>query len=347
MRATRRVSTDRPFDRRGACRRTGWTIFAADRPARRNPAAGFTLIEVIGAFFMMVIILVFVGGIFVENGRQRSAASELMRERLSATAGLEMISSDLESAIHLMPAEGATAETHPWRFLAERRSELGSTAVRFVTQNASQSNRAEHASSWIEVAYFLEEDDSGESVLWRWSSARPPDEQPRGFPDAEEPGSARIAIGVSEFGIRFRDIEGNWLDDWDSSYQPPEQALPEAAEISLGLLRDARVGETLGADADRIPGLLHTRRVAMVMRPIDVDALIELASGPGGDLDCFTVADCLAQGDSEWFQNEIAGDCGGDDDLCSMLENTEEHCWSEVELSYPGIASSAPAVCAS
>lgn len=319
----------------------------AERCARHSSRDGFTLIEVIGAFFMMVVILVFVGGIFVENGRQRSAASELMRERLSATAGLELIASDLESAIHLMPAEGATIENHPWRFLAEGGGELGSSALRFVTQNASQSNRAEHASSWIEVAYFLEEDDTGEPVLWRWSAARPPAELPRGFPDSAMPGAARIAIGVSEFGVRFRDIEGNWLDEWDSSYQPPDQALPEAAEVSLGLFRDARVGEAVDPEEARIPGLLHQRRVAMVMRPIDVDALIALANGGEGGPDCFTIGDCLAQGDSQWFQNELAADCGGDDELCVMLENTDDHCWSEIELSYPEIASAAPAVCAS
>jgi len=43
--------------------------------------AGFTLIEVVGAFFMMVVILVFITGIFFENGRQREAATDLMRER--------------------------------------------------------------------------------------------------------------------------------------------------------------------------------------------------------------------------------------------------------------------------
>jgi type II secretory pathway component PulJ len=309
-------------------------------------AAGFTLIEVVGAFFMMVVILVFITGIFVENGRQRNAATELMRERLSATATLELIASDLEGAVFLSPGEDEDPGDHPWRILAEGGGELGAVAFRFVTQNTPQSNYAENASNWVEVAYFLEESPDGDPVLWRWRSPRPPSESPNGFPDSSDEGSMRIAVGVSDFGVRFLDFEGNWVDDWDSGYQPPQHALPEAAEISITLYRAARRGEALEGDS-QMPGLLQVRRVAIVMQPIDLSALLDLEEDEGADLDCFTITQCLDQGDVVWFATELNGGCGGDDELCEMLEDPGDHCWSEIETAFPDVAARAPDGCAS
>jgi len=306
---------------------------------------GFTLIEVVGAFFMMVVILVFITGIFIENGRQRSAATELMRERLSATGTLDLIASDLEGAVFVAQGEDGDRESHPWRVLAEGVGELGAVALRFVTQNAPRSNTAEHASNWVEVAYFLEEDEAGELVLWRWRSARPPSEAANGFPNSGDPGSMRIAVGVSEFGVRFLDADGNWVDEWDSIYLPPDQALPDAAEISLALFRKARRGESQDGEI-RVPGLIHVRRVSLVMRPIDVAALIELESNDGDEgPNCFTISQCLDEGGDEWYTAELEDDCGGDDELCSLLENPDSACWSEVQSGYPQVAAQAPESC--
>lgn len=306
---------------------------------------GFTLIEVIGAFFMMVVILVFITGIFIENGRQRSAATELMRERLSATGTLELLANDLEAAVFVARAEGQDPEDHPWQFLADGGGEFGATALRFVTQNGPHNNTAQHASNWVEVSYFLEADAEGKQVLWRWRSARPPDERPDGFPNSSDDGSMRIAIGVSEFGVRLLDSEGNWVEDWDSTYQPPNQALPEAAEISLSIFRKARRAESLDGTTE-IPGLLQIRRVAMVMRPIDVAALTGFEQ-PDGDDDpgCYTIDECLDEGNVDWYISLLDDDCGGDDDLCDLLDNPSVRCWSELETGFPQIASRAPQEC--
>lgn len=310
---------------------------------------GFTLIEVMGAFFMMVVILVFVTGIFIENGRQRSAATELMRERLSVVATLDLLASDLEGAVFVTRGQDDSGgrEGHPWRFLASSGAELGADSLRFVSQNAPRTNVAEHASNWVEVAYFLEEDASEGLVLWRWRSPRPPSQPWDGFPDSNDAGSMRLAVGVSEFGIRFLDSEGSWVDEWDSSYRPPEQALPEAAEISLSLFRKARQGEALDEDSIDVPGPIHVRRVSMVMRPINVAALIALEKPGGGELDCFTISDCLAEGSDEWWTTELDDGCGGDDALCSLLENPEAACWNKIEITYPEVAAQAPESCGS
>lgn len=310
----------------------------------RQRRSGFTLIEVVGAFFMMVVILVFITGIFFENGRQREAATELMRERLSAMGTLDLLARDLEGAVFLVRGQDADPESHAWRVIAEGGGEYGASAIRFVTQNAPQSNSAEHASNWVEVAYFLEENEDGEKVLWRWRSARPPSEPALRFPDSSDPGSVRIAVGVSEFGVRLLDFEGNWVEEWDSAYQPASQALPEAAEISIAVFRKARRAEALEGESE-ISGPVHVRRVSMVMRPIDVAALVRLEQGAdGAEPDCFTIDHCLAEGDSDWFEDEL-DDCRGE--LCDLLENANASCWSEIEISYPEVAARAPASCAS
>jgi len=309
--------------------------------------AGYTLIEILAAFFLMTVLLTLVMGIFGENGRQREAAIELMRERLSSTGALEQLASDLEGAVFVSRAPDVDPEDHPWRFMAVDPGEYGSTALRFVTQNVARDRLAEHASGWAEVAYFLEQDAEGEWVLWRWRSARPPSEVTRGFPDSRSPGAMRLALGVADFGVRWLGPEGEWLDEWESTFQPPAQALPEAAEISLVLLRRAREGESEDG-ALEIPGTLQTKRIAIPMRPLDVAALVEL--GQDGDVeqaDCYTLAACLDEGDSTWYSDLVAADCDGDDELCSLLANPGSVCWSEIESARPEIAALAPAACGS
>ncbi|HKK51581.1 MAG TPA: type II secretion system protein GspJ [Myxococcota bacterium] len=310
--------------------------------------AGYTLVEILAAFFLMTVLLALVMGIFVENGRQREAAIELMRERLSATGALQQIASDLESALFVARASEVDPRDHPWQFLALDSSDQGATRLRFVTQNAPRSSLAEHASTWVEVAYFLEEDRDGDLVLWRWRSSRPPSEAGRRLPDADAPGSARLAVGVSEFGVRWLDGQDEWVDEWDSAFQPPEQALPRAAEISIRLQRRAREGETDDGSIV-VPGLLQTRRVALPMRPLDVASLVELGQEGGleEEEDCYTISSCLDDGDPSWYQTLLDADCGGDEELCDVLSSPSSVCWSEIETAWPEIASRAPEVCGS
>jgi hypothetical protein len=313
----------------------------------RGPSAGYTLIEIIGAFLVMTVILTLVTGIFVENGRQRDAAIEMMRERLAAVGALDQIAQDLEGALFVTASAEVAGEAQPWRFSADAVGERGATFLRFVTQNALRSSLAEHASGWSEVVYFLEEQSEDRWVLWRWRSPRPPSDPGRDLPDADDPGSMRIAEDVADFGVRFLDDEGGWLDEWESSFQPPQQALPQAAEISLVLWRRARPGETEDG-SEQVPGWLHTRRVTIPTRPIDVAELIARGS-PEEDEDdeCFTIADCLDEGDDAWYAALLESNCDEDDELCDLLANPGSVCWSEIESGWPEVAGAAPEACGS
>ena len=93
-------------------------------PLRRR--RGFTLIEVVGAFFLTIVILVFVTGLFVENGRQREAATALLGEGLSAVSALDLIGADFAGAIFLKRGEEDDPEGHPWRVQGASPGDLGS-----------------------------------------------------------------------------------------------------------------------------------------------------------------------------------------------------------------------------
>jgi len=312
---------------------------------------GFTLVEVIGAFFMMAVILSFVTGIFIENGRQRSAATELMRIHTTSSATLELIAQDLEGALFLARPGNRAARTYAWQFLAERAGPLGSTYVRFPTQNVARGNLAEHASTWVEVAYFLTEeesddDDSGDRfTLWRWRSTRPPSDSDRRDPDFDDYRSARVVEGVADFGILFVDADGEIVDEWDSSYRPSDSPIPVAAEISLSLYRDVRQGEAEG-DELQIPARPLVRHVSIPMtRPIDIDALIELAHSDGTEPSCTTVDDCLALGNDDWFIDQLDSGCDGDDELCAALEASGTSCWNDIVRDWPSLEDLAEPAC--
>ncbi|MBJ20789.1 MAG: hypothetical protein GY910_03010 [bacterium] len=312
---------------------------------------GFTLVEVIGAFFMMAVILTFVTGIFIENGRQRNAASELMRVHTTSAAALDLIAQDLEGTIFLARPETRAPRDHPWIFLAEESGALGSTYLRFPTQNVTRANLGEHASTWVEVVYFLtteepEEESSGERfTLWRWRSIRPPSNSDRRDPDMDDRRSARVVEGIADFGVAFVDVAGERVEEWDSSYNASDAPIPVAAEISLSLYRDAREGEAED-DELQIPAAAQVRHVSLPMhQPIDLDALIASAQPEMEEETCSTVDDCLALGDDEWFFEQLDGDCDGDDELCAALEASGTTCWAEIADDWPSVASEATAAC--
>lgn len=313
--------------------------------------AAFTLIEVIGAFFMMAVILAFVTGIFIENGRQRNAATELMRVHTTSAATLDLIAQDLEGSLFLSRPENRAPRDHPWRFLAERIGPLGSTFLRFPTQNVSRDNLGEHASTWVEVVYFLAEEEADDEysgdrfTLWRWRSTRPPSDSADRNPDVDDFRSARVVEGVADFGVVFIDAEGENVEEWDSTFSASDTPIPIAAEISLSLYRNARAGEAEG-DEVQIPGAPQVRHVSIPMsRPIDVDALIELAQSDASEAICSTVDDCLALGDDAWFIQQLDSGCGDDDELCSSLQASGTTCWSDIVRDWPSVAALAVPAC--
>lgn len=319
---------------------------------RATASGGFTLIEVAGAFFMTVLVLFLVFGIFSENGRQRGHASELLRVETTASGALDLIARDLEAAVFLARPGDVDPRDHPWIFLAEDAGDLGATRIRFQTQNVSRDRSGLHSAGWADVAYFLTEEEDEDEVgfaagqrytLWRWRASRLSSESSRRWPDVDTAGAARVAEGLANFGIRLFDEAGGNLDEWDSTFGTGETPLPVAAEIQLTLYENARPGET-DPGVFEVPGRVHTRSVAIPMhRALDIAALVSsAANAPGAS--CETVADC-ADIDDEWFVDLVNGDCDGDTELCDLLNAASESCWSDAVSGWPFLADEAPEQC--
>jgi type II secretory pathway component PulJ len=305
---------------------------------------GFTLIEVVGAFFIMIVILIFVTGIFVENGRQRSVATELMRVHTASAATLDLIAQDLEGAVFVAPIESAPQSDHPWVFLADRAGPSGATYLRFPTQNIPPERLGEHSASWVEVIYFLTEDEPERFTLWRWRSTRPPSNSTQASPDTDDPGSARVIEGVADFGVIFVGANGGNADDWDSAVAPREQPIPIGAEIRLSLFREAREGE---GNALEIPSSTKVRHVSLPMhRPIDVERLALLAQEGEEEPGCATIDRCRELGgNDDWFF-DARDDCDGEDsDLCDALNTPGTTCWDDLVQISTSLANRAPEQC--
>ena len=315
---------------------------------------GFTLIEVIGAFFLTIVLMFFVFGTFTENGRQRAAATEMMRVESTSGAALAQVARDLEAALYVARPENRDARDHAWLFVAENSGELGARLLRFQTQNVPRGNLGEHASTWVDVAYFLTEEEydpdtvgfgSGPSyTLWRWRSVRPPTDATRRIPDENDPRSARVAEGLADFGVTFLDANGSAVDEWDSTVGTGETPLPTAAEIRVSLFEEPRGTEAAADDALLVPGRPRMRAVALAMnQPIDVAALVAMSQSEE-DLDCSTISDC-ADIDDEWFVDLVESDCDGDTELCDLMNASTTTCWSEIVNGWGSVAAAAPAEC--
>ena len=316
--------------------------------------SGFTLIEVMGAFFVTIIVMLLVIGTFSESNRQQDAAMEMMRVETTASAALDLLAQDLEGALYLARPESRDARDHPWLFVAEDGGELGARTLRFQTQNVARGNLGEHASTWVDVAYFLTEEEedpdaldvpSGPSfTLWRWRSLRPPTDAARRRPGADDERAARVVEGLADFGAVFTDADGNALEDWDSTLGTGEAPLPVAAELRLSLYEAARHESNDGSDANLFPGRVRSRAVALPMnRPIDIAALIATAAEDDANT-CATIADC-ADIDDAWFAELVDNECDGDEELCGLLNTSTTTCWNEIVEGWASIAASAPAEC--
>lgn len=317
-------------------------------------AAGFTLIEVMGAFLITTVVMLFVIGTFRESGRQQDAAMEKMRVETNAAAALDVLAQDLEGALYLARPGNRDARDHPWLFLAEDSGELGARTLRFQTQNVSRGNLSEHASTWVDVVYFLTEEEpdrdavdvpSGPSyTLWRWRSLRPPTDAARRLPDRDDARSARVAEGVADFGASFTDLDGNTLEDWDSTVGTGEAPLPVAAELRLALYERARHRADDGSDANLFPSRVRARAVALPMnRPVDIAALVASA-GDGAADSCQTISDC-ADVDDQWFVDLVDSGCDGDEALCDLMNASTTTCWREIQQGWASVAATAPAEC--
>lgn len=244
------------------------------RPSERARRArrGFTLIEMLAVMVVTSIVLVFVVDFYIQISRTSTDAVASTRDLRRATAILDRVARDLESAVLVVKPDEADPLTHPWLFLAEgTRGEAGAERVKFISRGRISRSTAVHDSDLEQVAYFLAEAEDGSTDLVRWTTPRLGESQDKAFPNRDDDGALVLAHDVAAFGVRLMDDAGAWVEDWDSSTLVRSSQLPLAAEINVAVYPEAELEEELEA----LEPELFARRVELPVRPIDLQELLD------------------------------------------------------------------------
>ena len=193
-----------------------------------HPQRGFTLIEVIGAFFMMAVILSFVTGIFIENGRQRSAAVELCGSHdLGGGARPHRAGSRRERSISPvpMPDPRAIIPGDSWRIATVRRAPL-SCVSRPRMSHAATSGSTPRPGSISRISSPRTKRTKTATQKDRATRSgggdrrgRPAKPRHRGIPIAEDPAFRTSRRGPRRIRRAASSIpKARVVDDWDSAF---------------------------------------------------------------------------------------------------------------------------------
>lgn len=251
------------------------------------PRSGFTLIEVLGAILLTSVVLTVAVGFFINLSDSSTRAVESMRDKLRATTVLERIARDLSGATLLARAQDTDPLAHPWYFTASSQHAFaGSDTLRFISRSQRPKVSAYHASDLAQIAYFTAPAEDGTYTLYRWSAPSLPLSYDPVPPGPDDPRSFVLAEGLSNFIVRFRNGEGEWLDEWDSTQLVDSGALPIAVEVSVSIAPENADDELF--DPETEPHF-YARQVVLHQRPLDLAKMIEetvqagLAAGAAGD----------------------------------------------------------------
>jgi hypothetical protein len=204
-----------------------------------------------------------------------------------ATAIVDRVARDLESAILVQKPPEMDPLEHPWLFYGEARiSETGADHLKFVTRSHEPRGSAVHESDLAMVAYAVRQGDAGDLELMRWSMPRLSAGLDRSLPREEADGAVLLTDGLAEFAVTFIDSTGDRSDDWDSSLLRRSSELPVAVEIEVALI-----------DADDETRLHRARRrVLLPVRVLDLEELFDPASAVSGGIQDGDEAELLEDG---------------------------------------------------
>ena len=302
--------------------------------ARRS--GGFTLIEILVVSLLTAIVLSFSVNFYLQLSRATQEAAALTEEGRRAVAILDRIARDLEGAFLVKKPEAVDPLAHPWVFLGESGVTGGADRIKWQTRNHRPRADAANESDLAVVSYWASRADDDGLVLHRFSTPHLPEGLDRSFPTDNAAGVQAFARDVAEFGIRFLDEEGNWVDEWDSSTLARTGQLPRAAEIRVALVAPDE-GSLLGPE----PSQPFSRRVWLPLRPLDLEEALE-GDGEGDedgdeeeDAECVTVAECRAQ-NAQVFEGFLASLPAGERaSLEDVFDSIADQCFADHADSLP------------
>jgi type II secretory pathway component PulJ len=301
--------------------------------ARRGPGqGGFTLIEMLAVVGFTALLMLFAVNFYLDVTRAGEVATEKTRSSRRAVAVLDRIARDLEATLLVKKPDEVDPLFHPWVFLAEDRGgDEGADHLRFATRSRIPHSTVLHESDYQVVSYSLREGDDGGLELLRWSSPRLPEELDRSFPTSELEGAVLFAEDLASFGVRFMDDSSEWKSEWDSSTLVDSSELPLAAEISVAILAEVAEDDPFQEEEPQV----YQRQVLLPVRPLDLQVLLDEASGLGSDSDeeegdsseeggCVTVGECIALNPGLYEELKASNPL-----LAQSIDSVRDQCFSE------------------
>ncbi len=208
---------------------------------------GFTLIEILLAFFIFGIVAVTVFGAYRSVFSNADALLQIVSDDETGILAVHRMMLDLNSLVVQIPplyrpALSANAPD-PYRFTGERewRGTRDFSSVRFTSlARAPVHAEAGPAGAVSRIRYFVEASETGDFVLRRASRA-----YPFYMEDSEEKAYA-VCNRVRSFTLTFYDETGTPFERWDSDSPDFRHATPKAVHIRLevGGNPGARIFET-------------------------------------------------------------------------------------------------------
>jgi Type II secretion system (T2SS), protein J/Prokaryotic N-terminal methylation motif len=283
----------------------------------RAPRGGFTLIEVLAVVLMTALLMGVALDFYVNLSNESTRASDLTGEGRRATALLDRLAHEIESARMVKKPPETDPLAHPWVFIADSRySDIGADRLKFVVQHSTPSAEG-WAADVAMVAYVLRHAEDGDGYeLMRWTQPGLPDHLDRDFPADGDPAEQVFVDGIESFGLRFLQEDGDWTDRWDSSQVVDSSELPLAVEIDVSFAP----ADPDAQDADAEP-TVYTRQVSLPVRPLDLVKLLDPNTYAEGNGQGKTLADCvdtsrLASGGGA---SASTGGGGGGGDLSALF----------------------------
>jgi prepilin-type N-terminal cleavage/methylation domain-containing protein len=264
---------------------------------------GFTLIEMLAVVLLTALVLTASVNFYIDLTRQSTLAAELTRDARHAVALLDRVARDLEGSTLVEKPKEMDPLEHPWLFLAESSGgDAGAERLKFVTRSHEPRSDEPGETDLQVVTWSAAPGDAGDLVLRRSAANGLPEGLDRSFPDEQD--EVVVARGIARFGVRLLDETGEWKTSWDSSTLVDSSKLPLAAEIEVAFLPPE---EALASDAEAPTP--YVRRVALPLRPIDLEGMLhpEAADGEDAkdgeedeeeeadDAGALTVSECLAK----------------------------------------------------
>jgi type II secretory pathway component PulJ len=247
----------------------------------RRTRAAFTLMEVLAVVLLTSIVIAAALNHYIDLSRASQRATDHTRGIRRATAVLDRVSRDLESAVLVAKPDDVDPLEFPWIFLGEEEHPgSGADRLRFIVRGHSRHPTAAPVSDLEVVAYSVRTGQNGDLELMRWSSPRLPDGLDRSIPSDENDGAVLLSDGLAEFGVEFVNDLGETHTSWDSSQLEQSGQLPVAVEIHVAV---AEPNAAPDAEPER-----YMRRVLIPVRPLDMTELLDpvsLVSGGSGKKD--------------------------------------------------------------